>query len=53
LQGLPFLLLQIVFFGCAAVVLYIVGQHLLGIIFALVFVLNTVLAYVWGQKEQE
>lgn len=53
LRGLPFLLLQIVFFGSAAVVLFIAGQHLLGIIFALVFVLNTVLAYAWGQKEQE
>lgn len=50
LQGLPFLFLQIVFFGCAAVALYSAGQHLWGIIFALAFVLNTALAYVWGQK---
>jgi Mn2+/Fe2+ NRAMP family transporter len=53
LKGFPFLLLQIIFFGSAAVVLYLAGQRVLGIIFALVFVLNTVLAYAWNQKESE
>ena len=52
LKGLPFLLLQIVFFGSAAVALYAAGQRILGIVFALVFILNTILAYAWGQKEQ-
>lgn len=50
LQGIWFLLLQIVFFGSAAVALYTANQRVLGIVFALIFVLNTVLAYAWGQK---
>ena len=53
LKGFPFLLLQIIFFGSAAVALYVAGQRVLGIIFALVFVLNTILAYAWDQKESD
>ena len=51
LSGAPFLLLQILFFGAAALALYLVGQHVLGFIFALVFILNTILAYAWDQKK--
>lgn len=47
LQGFWFLLLQIVFFGGAAVALYAANKHTLGIIFALVFVVNCVLLYAW------
>lgn len=50
LKGLPFLLLQIAWFGSAAVALYFAGQSVLAIIFALLFVLNTILAYAWDQK---
>ncbi len=51
LQGLPFLLLQIIWFGAAAVALYFARQPILAIIFALLFVLNTILAYAWDQKK--
>jgi hypothetical protein len=50
LKGFPFLLLQIVWFGSAAVALSFAGQPVLAIIFALLFVFNTVLAYMWNQK---
>jgi uncharacterized protein DUF2568 len=49
LNGVYRLLLQVVFFGSAAVALFAAGQHSLGVAFALVFVLNTVLAYALGQ----
>ncbi len=49
LTGIWYLLLKIIFFGSAAVALYAAGQHVLGIVFALIFVVNTVLLYVWGQ----
>jgi Protein of unknown function (DUF2568) len=49
LNGLWRLLLQIVFFGSAAVALFSAGQRVLGSVFALLFVLNTTLLYVWGQ----
>ncbi len=48
--GFWFLLLQILFFGSAALALYVSGQRVPGIVFALLFVLNTSLAYAWGQK---
>jgi len=44
LDGPSHLLLEVVFFGSAAVALFATGQHVLGVVFALVFVLNTVLA---------
>jgi Protein of unknown function (DUF2568) len=50
LRGFWFLLLQIIFFGSAAIALYTAQQHTLGIVFALVFVLNCTLGYVWRQK---
>ncbi|BCL81269.1 YrdB family protein [Ktedonobacteria bacterium brp13] len=51
LKGFPFLLLQIIWFGSAAVALYLASQSMLALIFALLFVLNTVLAYTWDQKK--
>ena len=50
LQGLWFLLLQIVFFGSAVVALYTSGHRNLGIAFALIFALNCTLAYAWRQQ---
>jgi hypothetical protein len=49
LDGIFRVLLEVVFFGSAAVALFAAGQHVLGIAFAVVFVLNTVLASVLGQ----
>lgn len=49
LHGSWYLLLQIVFFGSAALALYVADQRSLGIAFALIFVLNCTLAYVWAQ----
>jgi len=43
------LILQIVFFGSAAVALYAAGQRVWSLVFALVFLMNTALLYVWGQ----
>ncbi|GHO86096.1 YrdB family protein [Dictyobacter formicarum] len=48
LHGLGYLLLQIVFFGSAALALYVANQRSLGIAFALIFVLNCILTYVWA-----
>ena len=50
LKGFPFLLLQIVWFGSAVVALSFAGQPVLASIFTLLFVLNTLLAYAWNQK---
>jgi Protein of unknown function (DUF2568) len=50
LKGFPFLLRQIVWFGSASVALSFAGQPVLASIFTLLFVLNTVLAYTWNQK---
>jgi Protein of unknown function (DUF2568) len=44
LNGIYRLLLEVIFFGSAAVALFAVGQHVLGVAFALTFVLNTLLA---------
>ena len=49
LKGVWRLLLEVVFFGLPAVALFVVGQHILGIVFALVFILNTILIYTWSQ----
>ena len=43
------LILEVVFFGSAAVALFAAGQHVLGVAFALVFVLNSVLIYALAQ----
>lgn len=44
------LVLGIIFFGSAAVALYLANQRTMGIVFALLFVLNWGLAYAWGQE---
>ncbi len=49
LNGIWRVLLQIVFFGSAAVALFTAGQRVLGVVFALLFVVNTALLYVWEQ----
>ena len=49
LNGIWYLLLKLVFFGSAILALYTAGQHVLAVVFALIFVGNTVLLYVWGQ----
>ncbi len=41
LNGVFRLLLEVIFFGSAAVALFAAGQHVLCVAFALVFVLNT------------
>jgi hypothetical protein len=42
-------MLRVVFFGSAAVALFTAGQRVLGVMFGLVFVVNLVLIYAWGQ----
>ena len=49
LKGVWRLLLEVVFFGLPAVALFVAGQYILGIAFALVFILNTILIYAWSQ----
>ncbi len=49
LQGPWFLILRVVFFGSAAVALFAASQRVLGVVFALVFVVNLALIYGWGQ----
>ena len=49
LNGVFRLLLEVIFFGSAAVALYAADQHVLGVAFALLFVLNTVLVSLLGQ----
>ena len=43
------MILEIIFFGSAAVALFAAGQRVLSVAFALVFVLNSVLIYALGQ----
>jgi hypothetical protein len=43
------LLFALGFFGCAAAALYAAHHARLALVFALVVILNQVLAYVWGQ----
>jgi hypothetical protein len=50
LNGSYRLLLEVIFFGSAAVALFAAGQHVLGVAFALVFSLNTGLASLLGSK---
>ena len=49
LNGVFRLLLEVIFFGSAAVALYAAGQHVMGVAFALLFVLNTMLLSLLGQ----
>lgn len=49
LEGFWRVLLQVVFFGSAAVALYLANQRTASIVFALLFVLNFVLITIWKQ----
>ena len=49
LNGVFRLLLEVIFFGSVAVALYAAGQHVMGVAFALLFVLNIVLVSLLGQ----
>jgi hypothetical protein len=49
LQGIWYWLLKVVFFGSAIVALFVANQRTLGVAFALVFVLNSMLIYIWKQ----
>lgn len=53
LRGIWYQLLKVVFFGSAALALYAAGSRALGIVFALVFVLNAVLGLVWKQSPDD
>ena len=47
LQGAAYLALKVVLFGLAIAALMAVGNRALGIVFAAVFVINTILLYIW------
>jgi hypothetical protein len=47
LRGAAYLALKIILFGLAIAALFVLGNRVLGIVFAVVFVINTVLLYVW------
>jgi len=49
LQGPWYLILQVVFFGSAVVALFAASQRVLGVVFALVFIVNLALIYALGQ----
>jgi hypothetical protein len=49
LRGISYQVLKVVFFGSAALALAAAGRQEVGIIFALVFVLNAVLILIWKQ----
>jgi hypothetical protein len=49
LQDPWFLILQVAFFGSAVVALFAASQRVLGVVFALVFVVNLALIYALGQ----
>jgi hypothetical protein len=46
LQGIWYILLQIVFFGSAVAALYATGQRTLALLFALIFLVNTALVHI-------
>src|SRR5689334_17214504 len=47
LQGAAYLVVKVVLFGLAIAALIVVGNRTLGILFAAVFVINTILLYIW------
>jgi hypothetical protein len=49
LQGIWLFILRIIFFGSAVVALFIAVQRVWGVIFALLFVVNMALIYIWKQ----
>ncbi|MDR3574160.1 MAG: YrdB family protein [Anaerolineaceae bacterium] len=50
LAGIALLSLKIILFGIAVLALYIFGKAGLAFSFAVLFVINMILAYVWGQE---
>lgn len=50
LRGGWYWLLRIVFFALGAIFFYAAGQRVLGIIFALLLILNCALGYAWKQE---
>ena len=50
LQGSAYLVFKVIFFALAILALIAAGSVTLGLIFALVFVANTILAYLWHQE---
>jgi hypothetical protein len=51
LRGSAYLAFKVVFFALAILALIAAGSITLGLIFAVVFVINTGLAYVWQQED--
>lgn len=49
-RGSGYLLLRVVLFGASAVLLFSAGQHILAIVFALLWILNISFVYTWGQQ---
>jgi hypothetical protein len=49
LEGAAYLGLQAIFFGGAALALYAAGQHVAGIVFAIVALVNSAAAAIWRQ----
>ncbi len=49
LQGVAYLALRLVLFGLAVAALLAAGRPILGALLGLLFVVNTVLLYVWSQ----
>lgn len=50
LRGNWYWLLRVLFFGSGAFFFYAAGQRTLGIVFALVLIVNCALGYVWKQE---
>jgi hypothetical protein len=50
LRGGWYWLLRVVFYGLSAVFFYADDQHTLGIVFAFIVLLNSVLGYAWKQE---
>ncbi len=51
LRGIAYLIFKVTVFALAILALIMAGSVTLGLIFALVFVINTMLAYLWHQEE--
>ncbi len=49
LNGAAYLVVKVVLFGLGVAALVAAGQTTLGVVFAVVFVVNTILLYVWKQ----
>ena len=47
LQGTGYLVVKVVLFGLAVAALIIAGQRVAGIVLAVVFIINTILLYIW------